>query len=101
MAKEAPWKNRIRSVILLALFYFLFLGSEYLFDNSIIYHTDSHGVVIAQSYILGISTLGFLFYPVFKYLTVKKAVGLKYLGIFFCFLVVRTYQSAPVTHTEE
>ena len=63
MAKEAPWKNRIRSVILLALFYFLFLGSEYLFDNSIIYHTDSHGVVIAQSYILGISTLGFLFYP--------------------------------------
>lgn len=87
MAKEAPWKNRIRSVILLALFYFLFLGSEYLFDNSIIYHTDSHGVVIAQSYILGISTLGFLFYPVFKYLTVKKAAGLKYLGIFFCFLV--------------
>ena len=87
MTKEAPWKNRIRSVILLALFYFLFLGSEYLFDNSIIYHTDSHGVVIAQSYILGISTLGFLFYPVFKYLTVKKAAGLKYLGIFFCFLV--------------
>lgn len=87
MAKEAPWKNHIRSVILLALFYFLFLGSEYLFDNSIIYHTDSHGVVIAQSYILGISTLGFLFYPVFKYLTVKKAAGLRYLGIFFCFLV--------------
>lgn len=87
MAKEAPWKNHIRSVILLALFYFLFLGSEYLFDSSIIYHTDSHGVVIAQSYILGISTLGFLFYPVFKYLTVKKAAGLKYLGIFFCFLV--------------
>lgn len=87
MTKEAPWKNRIRSVILLALFYFLFLGSEYLFDNSIIYHTDSHGVVIAQSYILGISALGFLFYPVFKYLTVKKAAGLKYLGIFFCFLV--------------
>ena len=87
MAKEAPWKNHIRSVILLALFYFLFLGSEYLFDNSIIYHTDSHGVVIAQSYILGISTLGFLFYPVFKYLAVKKAAGLKYLGIFFCFLV--------------
>lgn len=91
MAKEAPWKNRIRSVILLALFYFLFLGSEYLFDNSIIYHTDSHGVVIAQSYILGISTLGFLFYPVFKYLAVKKAAGLKYLGIFFCFLVGTVY----------
>ena len=61
MAKEIPRKNRIQSIILLALFYFLFLGSEYLFDNSINYHTNSHGVVIAQSYILGISTLGFLF----------------------------------------
>lgn len=87
MAKEAPWKNRIRSVILLALFYFLFLGSEYLFDNSIIYHTDSHGVVIAQSYILGISTLGFLFYPVFKYLTVKTAAGFRYFGALSCFLI--------------
>ena len=87
MAKEAPWKNRIRSVILLALFYFLFLGSEYLFDNSIIYHTDSHGVVIAQSYILGISTLGFLFYPVFKYLTVKKAAVFRYFGALSCFLI--------------
>lgn len=72
MAKEAPWKNRIRSVILLALFYFLFLGSEYLFDNSIIYHTDSHGVVIAQSYILGISTLGFLFILFLNTLPLKK-----------------------------
>ena len=87
MAKEAPWKNRIQSVILLALFYFLFLGSEYLFDNSIIYHTDSHGVVIAQSYILGISTLGFLFYPVFKYLTVKKAAGFRFFGALSCFLI--------------
>lgn len=87
MAKEAPWKNRIRSVILLALFYFLFLGSEYLFDNSIIYHTDSHGVVIAQSYILGISTLGFLFYPVFKYLTVKTTAGFRYFGALSCFLI--------------
>ena len=59
--------NYINLIALLRLFYFLFLGSEYLFDNSIIYHTDSHGVVIAQSYILGISTLGFLFYPVFKW----------------------------------
>ena len=87
MAKEAPWKNRIRSIVLLALFYFLFLGSEYLFDNSIIYHTDSHGVVIAQSYILGISTLGFLFYPVFQYLTVKQAAGFRYFGALSCFLI--------------
>ncbi len=86
MAKEVPWMNHIRAVILLALFYFLFLGSEYLFDDSIIHHTDSHGVVIAQSYILGISTLGFLFYPVYKYLTVKKNAGFRYPGVLFCVL---------------
>lgn len=86
MAKEIPRKNRIQSIILLALFYFLFLGSEYLFDNSINYHTNSHGVVIAQSYILGISTLGFLFYPVSKYFTLKKAAGFRYFGVLFCFL---------------
>lgn len=87
MAKENPWKNRIRSVILLALFYFLFLGSEYLFDNIMCYYTDSQGVVLAQSYILGVSTVGFLLYPVFKYLTCKKAAGFRHLGILSGFLI--------------
>lgn len=87
MAKENPWKNRTRSVILLTLFYFLFLGSEYLFDNIICYYTDSHGVVIAQSYILGVSTVGFLLYPVFKYLTGKRATSFRHMSILAGFLI--------------
>ena len=87
MAKEAPWKNRIPSIILLALFYFLFLGSEYLFDNIICYYTDSQGVVMAQSYILGVSAIGFLVYPALKYLTGKRSSYFRLLCILSGFLI--------------
>lgn len=87
MAKEIPRKNRIRSITLLALFYFLFLGSEYLFDNIICYYTDSQGVVLAQSYILGVSTVGFLLYPVLKHLIGKKASSFRHIGILTCFFI--------------
>ena len=43
-----------------AFFYFVFLGTEYLFDNRMALCTDPTGVVLAQSYILGVSVLGFL-----------------------------------------
>ena len=46
----------------LAVFYFVFLGTEYLFDNRVALYTDPTGVVLAQSYILGVSALGFLAY---------------------------------------
>ena len=43
----------------LAFFYFVFLGTEYLFDNRMAVCTDPDVVVLAQSYILGVSVLGF------------------------------------------
>ena len=46
----------------LAVFYFVFLGTEYLFDNRMALYTDPSGVVLAQSYILGVSVFGFLAY---------------------------------------
>lgn len=52
------------SIVLTALFNFLFLGTEYLFDNMMAYVADSEGVVVAQSYILGASVLGFVLFPV-------------------------------------
>lgn len=52
----------INAVVDLGIFYFVFLGSEYLFDNMMAYVTDSAGVVLAQSYILGISAVGFCCY---------------------------------------
>lgn len=87
MAKETPWKNRTQSFILLSLFYFLFLGSEYLFDDMIAYYTDSHGVVTAQSYILGISALGFLFYPIYSRILSKRRAVTRYHGVLICFLI--------------
>lgn len=43
----------------LAVFYFVFLGTEYLFDNRMALYTDPTGVVLAQSYILGSQCTGF------------------------------------------
>lgn len=56
--------KRIRVIIALAFFNFIFLGTEYLFDNMMAYVTDSKGVVIAQSYVLGASVIGFLLFPI-------------------------------------
>ena len=50
------------NIISLALFYFVFLCSEYMFDNRMAVFTDSNGVVMAQSFILGSSVPGFLSY---------------------------------------
>ena len=50
----------------LAFFYFVFLGTEYLFDNRMALYTDPAGVVLAQSYILGVSALGFLAYSLIE-----------------------------------
>ena len=50
----------------LAFFYFVFLGTEYLFDNRMALCTDPTGVVLAQSYILGVSVLGFLAYSLIE-----------------------------------
>lgn len=50
------------NIIALALFYFIFLCSEYMVDNRMAVFTDSNGVVMAQSFILGSSVPGFLSY---------------------------------------
>lgn len=52
----------ILAVIALAIFYFVFLGGEYLFDNMIGYHVSSAKVVLAQGCILGSSGAGFFGY---------------------------------------
>lgn len=59
------WKReRIEIMTALALFNYVFLGAEYLFDNMMAFQTDSGGVVLAQSYVLGSSTVGFLLFGI-------------------------------------
>ena len=60
--KENSNNGIVLAVIALAIFNFIFLGIEYLFDEMIGYATDSHGVVFAQNCILGVSALGFIGY---------------------------------------
>lgn len=81
------WMNmkRARSVMALALFNFIFLGTEYLFDNRMAYVTDAAGVVTAQSYILGASAAGFLLFCVLNRLVNRKiAYGLIFVGSVIC-----------------
>jgi len=65
--KNTFWKReRIEIMIALALFNYVFLGAEYLFDNMMAFQTDSGGVVLAQSYVLGSSTVGFLLFGILE-----------------------------------
>lgn len=64
MKKEIVNKKTIMAIIILALFNFAFLGTEYLFDNVMACVTDSKNVVLSQSYILGASVIGFVLFPV-------------------------------------
>lgn len=66
-------KKRLRVITVLALFNFTFLGTEYLFDNMMAYLTDAKQVVVAQSYILGASVVGFLFFSLVNRL-IKQSV---------------------------
>ena len=50
------------AIVRLGVFFFVLLGLEYLFDNLMAAVTDSTGVVRAQSYVLGVSAMGFLAY---------------------------------------
>ena len=49
--KETIYVN----IIMLVVFFFAFLGTEYLFDNCMMYVTDASGVVRAQNQMLGVS----------------------------------------------
>lgn len=65
------------NIISLALFYFVFLCSEYMFDNRMAVFTDSNGVVMAQSFILGSSVPGFLSYYFIDRLCDRKSFNKK------------------------
>lgn len=61
-------KNKVPmiNIIIIALFNYVFLGTEYMYDNMMSYVINSNGVVNAQNYILGVSVAGFLLYPLLK-----------------------------------
>ena len=61
-------ENRIpytKAVLLMSLFTFTFLGTEFLFVNMISNTVSGSQSVAAQNYALGISVVGFVLYPLF------------------------------------
>lgn len=95
MNKDFFSKERFKYMIILALFNYIFLGTEYLFDN-IVGDIKPQSVVTAQSYILGASVLGFLFFAIIKKYINKK---LKY-GLLSAFVVVETLLFALMEYSE-
>ena len=79
-------KKVVMSILAIAVFNFVFLGNEYMYDNMMMYVTDAGGVVTAQNIILGVSVAGFLLFPVTGSLIRKTKNNLNrkysYVGMF-------------------
>lgn len=61
--REKFWSgNRIRSILLLALFNLVFLGTEYVFVDVAAVQADAERAVLFQNYVLGSSVAGFLLF---------------------------------------
>ena len=96
--KNIFWKReRIEIMTALALFNYVFLGAEYLFDNMMAFQMVSGGVVLAQSYVLGSSTVGFLLFGVLdgKMREGAKKAGSAGAGVLaaVCLWVIQVHQS--------
>lgn len=64
--KDMKKKDRIpyiNAVVLMGLFTFLFLGAEYLYVDVLSRMVSEDKTVLEQNYALGVSTAGFLLYP--------------------------------------
>ena len=92
MKNELEQKNNLVAIGTLAIFYFVLLGGEYLFDNMIAHYLSSAKVVVAQSGILGISGIGFLcYFQIQRFVSSKNRsgalMGAVALGIVCIFMV--------------
>ena len=63
---------KARVFLAVALFTYVFLAGEYYFDNSMMKLSEANQVVLAQSYILGASVVGFFIYVIWKRCGVSK-----------------------------
>ena len=94
-------KPYIYSVIIMGFFTFLFLGAVYLYDNMISLMLSEKETVLAQNYALGVSTLGFLLYPVLRRFAKKQwRVGLTLftaIASVLCLFIICRHVSYEIT----
>ena len=88
-------------ILLLGMFTFLFLGSEYMYVNMLSLTAGKEETVIAQNYALGASAAGFLLFPLFHRFCKKSAqsAGLVLLAAaaLFCNFFIQKHASYSAT----
>ena len=87
--------------LLLSIFTFVFLGSEYLYVNMVSRIVEESQTVIAQNYALGVNALGFLIYPLINRSVRERnktilIFSLSFLSI-ICILLIQQHISFSVT----
>lgn len=62
----------IYAIVLMGLFTFIFLSVEYMFVNELSLLVSEQKATLSQNYVLGVSTAGFLLYPLLKYFLSRR-----------------------------
>lgn len=100
MRKDIINRKTLSVIVLLAIFNFCFLGTEYFFDNMMMLLTDSSGVVNAQNIILGASFIGFAAYAFIDRILSKKwkKIACVFMTIICitCVFLMKQHSSYPV-----
>lgn len=82
----------IYAIILMGLFTFVFLSVEYMFVSRISLLVSQQRATLSQNYVLGVSTAGFLLYPLFKHFLNNRLYKLLMIitGLLSVFLTIST-----------
>lgn len=82
----------IYAIILMGLFTFVFLSVEYMFVSRISLFVSQQKATLSQNYVLGVSTAGFLLYPLFKHFLNNRLYKLLMIitGLLAVFLTIST-----------
>lgn len=93
--------NYIKVIMLMAIFTFIFLGIEYLFVDMISLLVSENTVVLSQNYVLGMSCLGFILYPLynryFKGLSRRICIGISAIIIVALITIIYLHPTYLIT----
>ena len=93
--------NYIKVIMLMAIFTFIFLGIEYLFVDMISLLVSENTVVLSQNYVLGMSCLGFVLYPLynryFKGLSRRICIGISAIIIVALITIIYLHPTYLIT----
>ena len=82
----------IYAIVLMGLFTFIFLSVEYMFVNELSLLVSEQKATLSQNYVLGVSTAGFLLYPLLKHFLSRRLQNIlmilaALLSVFFTILI--------------